>query len=392
MTINNTDAPAVNNTDALTSNNTDALASKREPKKTQLYSQHQALNAKIVDFGGWALPVNYGSQIDEHHAVRNNCGMFDVSHMTVSDITGPQTLAFLSKLLANDINKISSKSGKALYSCLLNQHGGVIDDLIVYYINDHHCRLVTNAGTNAKDMAWLQQHANDFDITVKERPELALIAVQGPKSLEICAQVLPPELAELVSSLSRFQGGFVGHQFIGRTGYTGEDGVEMIVTTELANSLWSALVDAGVQACGLGARDTLRLEAGMALYGNDLDEDHSPLECGLKWTLTFDDERDFIGKEALLNSNSENNLIGLILQDRGVLRGHQKVFIGDQLIGEITSGTFSPSLEQSIGLARVSRRLAVGEQVEIAVRNKRLKAIVAKYPFIKNGQATNTAG
>jgi len=372
--------------------NTDSAATSSQPKKTPLHAQHQALNAKIVDFGGWALPVNYGSQIDEHHAVRNDCGMFDVSHMTVSDITGEQTLPFLSKLLANDISKVSNKSGKALYSCMLNQQGGVIDDLIVYYISDHHCRLVTNAATNQKDMAWLLQHAADFNITFEERPELALIAIQGPKALDICAQVLPSELAELCSSLSRFQGGFVGQQFIGRTGYTGEDGVELIVTAEMANSIWSSLSDAGVQACGLGARDTLRLEAGMALYGNDLDDNHTPLESGLKWTLKLDDERDFIGKQALLNSDSNNNLLGLILQDRGVLRGHQQVFIGDQLVGEITSGTFSPSLEQSIALARVSRQLAVGDQVEIAVRNKRLKAIVAKYPFIKNGKATNTAG
>ncbi|MFT6407265.1 MAG: aminomethyltransferase [Arenicella sp.] len=362
-----------------------------EPLKTPLYAQHQALNAKIVDFGGWALPVNYGSQIDEHHAVRNSCGMFDVSHMTVSDVTGSQTLTFLRTVLANDIGKISSASGKALYSCMLNQDGGVIDDLIVYYIDDQHCRLVTNAGTNEKDMAWLKQHATAFDVEFDERPELALIAVQGPKALEICAQVLPPELALVVASLSRFQGGFAEQEFVGRTGYTGEDGVELIVSAELANSLWSALIDAGVQACGLGARDTLRLEAGMALYGNDLDENHTPLESGLKWTLKLDDQRDFIGKQALVDSKSENRLIGLILLDRGVLRGHQEVFIGDQRVGEITSGTFSPSLEQSIGLARVSRLLSVGDQVEIAVRNKRLKAIVAKYPFIKNGQATNLA-
>ncbi|MFT6101408.1 MAG: aminomethyltransferase [Arenicella sp.] len=372
--------------------NSDTAATSAQPKKTPLHAQHQALNAKIVDFGGWALPVNYGSQIDEHNAVRNNCGMFDVSHMTVSDITGQQTLPFLGKLLANDISKVSNQSGKALYSCMLNQQGGVIDDLIVYYISDQHCRLVTNAGTNQKDMAWLQQHATDFDITFEERPELALIAIQGPKALDICAQVLPPELASLAGSLSRFQGGFAGQQFIGRTGYTGEDGVELIVTAELANSLWSALADAGVQACGLGARDTLRLEAGMSLYGNDLDENHTPLESGLKWTLKLDDEREFIGKQVLLNSTSEKNLVGLILQDRGVLRGHQEVFIGDQLVGEITSGTFSPSLEQSIGLARVSKPLAVGDQVEIAVRNKRLSAKVAKYPFIKNGKATNTVG
>jgi aminomethyltransferase len=381
----------MNNSDIMpaTSSEPPRKALSATPSKTPLHSQHEALGAKIVDFGGWALPVNYGSQIDEHHAVRNNCGMFDVSHMTVSDVTGPQTLPFLSKVLANDIAKISAASGRALYSCMLNQDGGVIDDLIVYYIDDKHCRLVTNAGTNEKDMTWLKQHATAFDIKFEERPELALIAIQGPNALQVCTQVLPSELALVAASLSRFQGGFAGQEFIGRTGYTGEDGVELIVSAELANSLWSALVDAGVQACGLGARDTLRLEAGMALYGNDLDERHTPLESGLKWTLKLDDQRNFIGKQALIDSNSEDTLVGLILLDRGVLRGHQEVFIGDRRIGEITSGTFSPSLEQSIGLARVSLPLKIGDQVEIVVRSKRLMAIVAKYPFIKNGQATN---
>jgi len=364
-------------------------AALEQPKKTPLYSQHQNLNAKIVDFGGWALPVNYGSQIDEHHAVRNNCGIFDVSHMTVSDITGPETLPFLSKLLANDIEKVSNKPGKALYSCMLNQYGGVIDDLIVYYISDHHCRLVTNAGTNEKDMAWLKQHAKDFDINFEERPELALIALQGPNALAVASDVLDPELTEVIQSLSRFQGSFIEQEFVGRTGYTGEDGIELIVNAELANSLWLKFINAGVQACGLGARDTLRLEAGMALYGNDLDEKHTPLESGLKWTLSLDTNREFIGKAALQNTNSEKNLVGLILLDRGVLRGHQQVFIGDELLGKITSGTFSPSLEQSIGLARVSRKLALGEQVEIAVRNRRLRAVVAQYPFIKSGKPSN---
>jgi aminomethyltransferase len=359
------------------------------PRKTALYTQHQALNAKIVDFGGWALPVNYGSQIDEHRAVRSACGMFDVSHMTVSDVTGSETLAFLRKVLSNDIDKISDQPGKALYSCMLNEKGGVIDDLIVYFISSAHCRLVTNAGTNEKVMAWLKKHALDFDIRFEERPELALIAVQGPNALDVCAQVLPNDLAEATRSLERFQGAFVGSDFVGRTGYTGEDGVELIINSELANSLWSSLIDAGVQACGLGARDTLRLEAGMSLYGNDLDEEHTPLESGLKWALAMKNDREFIGRHALENSNSPKNLVGLILQGRGVLRGHQEIFIGDQAIGEITSGTFSPSLEQSIGLARVNCKLKIGDQVEIAVRNKRLEAVVAKYPFIKNGQATN---
>ena len=370
-------------------NDTNIALKQEPPKKTPLYSQHASLNAKIVDFGGWQLPVNYGSQIDEHHAVRTKCGMFDVSHMTVSDISGPDTLAFLRKLLANDIDKATSKPGKALYSCMLNEQGGVIDDLIVYYINDQQCRLVTNASTNKKDMAWIKSHAANYDITFTERPELALIAVQGPEALDICGQVLPAKLAELTKSLSRFQGGFADHEFVGRTGYTGEDGIELIVSSTLANSLWSTFIDSGVQPCGLGARDTLRLEAGMALYGNDLDESHTPLESGLKWTLSLSGDRDFIGKSALSKSTSEKNLIGLVLQDRGVLRGHQQVFIGEQLIGEITSGTFSPSLEQSIGLARVDRMLKPGDKVDIVVRNKRLTAVVARYPFIKDGQSAN---
>ncbi len=356
--------------------------------KTPLFNQHQALNAKIVDFGGWALPVNYGSQIDEHRAVRKHCGMFDVSHMTVSDVTGADTLNFLSRLLANDIKKISMSPGKALYSCMLNDKGGVIDDLIVYYVDDSHCRLVTNAGTNEKDMAWLQRQAERFDVRVSERPELALIAVQGPDALAVCSKVLPDELAKVVAELNRFQGGFAGGEFVGRTGYTGEDGVELIVSSELANTLWERLLSAKVQPCGLGARDTLRLEAGMALYGNDLDENHSPLESGLTWTVSFTDDRAFIGREAL-ETTSDKKMIGLVLSDRGVLRGHQEVFLDGQKIGEVTSGTFSPSLEKSIGLARVNCVLKIGDHVEIGVRNRLLKAIVSRYPFIKNGQATN---
>jgi len=378
-----------------TPSNSDTSALHASLNQTQLYAQHVALGAKIVDFGGWALPVNYGSQIEEHHAVRQNCGMFDVSHMTVSDVTGEDTLALLSKVLANDINKIKDTTGKAIYSCMLNQHGGVIDDLIVYYINDQHCRLVTNAGTNKKDMLWLNQQASEFDVLFEERPKLALIAVQGPNALDMCTQKLAPSIASTIGKLARFQGAFFGDElvdsdqaFVGRTGYTGEDGVEFIVSRDLANSLWQTLLKAGVQPCGLGARDTLRLESGMALYGNDLDEHHTPLESGLNWTVSLNDDRNFIGKEALKN-DSEKNLIGLILQDRGVLRGHQKVLHADQVIGEVTSGTFSPTLEQSIGLARINQQLSIGETVQIAVRQRQLTAVVARFPFVKNGHATN---
>ena len=352
-------------------------------KQTPLFAQHQKLGAKLVDFGGWALPVNYGSQVIEHHAVRKNVGMFDVSHMTVSDVTGKDTLAFLSYLLANDISKISGTSGKAMYSCMLNEQGGVIDDLIVYFINDQHCRLVTNAATNEKDMAWMNNVAASYDVSFVERPELALLAVQGPNAISVASQVLDSEFAEIVSKLKRFQGVFYGDEFVGRTGYTGEDGLEFIVSAQLANSLWEALVSADVQPCGLGARDTLRLEAGMALYGNDLDEQHTPIDCGLKWTVSISDERNFVGKSALKDP-AEYSTIGLILEDRGVLRGHQEVYQGDSIIGETTSGTFSPSLEKSIALARVktSQKPALDSVVEIAVRKKRLSARVVKYPFV----------
>ncbi|MFT5573422.1 MAG: aminomethyltransferase [Cryomorphaceae bacterium] len=357
-------------------------------QSTPLIEQHRKLNAKIVDFGGWALPVNYGSQIEEHHAVRKQCGMFDVSHMTVSDISGPDTLGYLGYLLANDINKASKQAGKAVYSCMLNERGGVIDDLIVYYLDDQRCRVVTNASTNEKDLAWMHLQSSQFDVEVKERADLALLALQGPTALAVCGQTLPPALASLIGELKRFQGGQVGAHFVGRTGYTGEDGVEFIAPAEQINTLWETFSAAGVQACGLGARDTLRLESGMSLYGNDLDEEHSPLESGLNWSVRLSHERDFIGKQALLEPSSKT-MIGLILQDRGVLRGHQKVILEGTEIGEITSGTFSPSLQQSIALARIDTPLDIGTEVQIAVRNKFLKAIVARYPFVKNGLATN---
>ena len=315
-------------------------------EQTPLLSEHLQLGARVVDFGGWALPVNYGSQVDEHHAVRNDAGMFDVSHMTVSDITGPDTIAFLRFLLANDINKANSNDGKALYSCMLNEQGGVIDDLIAYRLSDNHCRLVTNASTNEKDMAWIAQQAANFSVTFDEQPSLALIAVQGPNAIKKIAQTFP-NYADLALSLKRFQGGFVENDhdkntpFIGRTGYTGEDGVEIILPASDAIKQWQALINTGVQPCGLGARDTLRLEAGMALYGNDLDENHTPIESGLKWTVSLN-ERDFIGKASLLE-DAKSKMIGLILEDRGVLRSHQSVIINNEVVGEITRGTFSPT-------------------------------------------------
>ena len=362
--------------------------------QTPLLAEHLTLGARVVDFGGWALPVNYGSQVDEHHAVRQKVGMFDVSHMTVSDINGKDTIAFLQHLLANDIDKASANNGKAIYSCMLNETGGVIDDLIVYRLSDEHCRLVTNAATNAKDMAWIKQQAQSFEVSFAEQDQLALIAIQGPEALKRSAEVFP-NYAELIQSLQRFQGGFVTDSsaeqqahgiFIGRTGYTGEEGIEVILPAKQAILHWRNLIDAGIQPCGLGARDTLRLEAGMALYGNDLDEQHSPLESGLKWTVTIND-RKFIGKAALqeqIDNKPNFTMIGLILEDRGVLRGHQTVQLKGTAIGEITSGTFSPSLEKSIALARInsSADVAIDDVIHVEVRNKLLHCRVVKYPFV----------
>lgn len=366
-------------------------------QNTPLYSQHQKLGARIVDFGGWALPVNYGSQVDEHHAVRTSCGIFDVSHMTVSDITGPDTIPLLRQLLANDIDKAATLPGKALYSCLLNHDGGVIDDLIAYRMNDFHCRLITNAATNEKDMAWIKQQSVGFDVEFKEQPQLALIAAQGPSARQLCIdhcmEALGAACETDLADLKRFQGAFVDEEqlnFVGRTGYTGEDGFEFVIPGDTANRLWEVLLENGAKPCGLGARDTLRLEAGMSLYGNDLDDQNSPFESGIGWSVAMQNERHFIGKSAL-EQPPKNKLIGLILVDRGVLRGHQAVFNNELKIGEITSGSFSPTLQQSIGLARVGSEFQteIGAEVEIEVRNKKLTAKIARFPFIKNGQATN---
>jgi aminomethyltransferase len=317
--------------------------------------------------------------------------------MTVSDLTGPDTLPLLRYLLANNIDKAATLAGKAVYSCMLNESGGVIDDLIVYRLSDLHCRLITNAATNEKDMAWIRQQASNFNVTFDERPELALIAVQGPAARQICidhcAAILGENSASLMRELKRFQGAFSNNDsslFIGRTGYTGEDGFELVIPSDTANKLWEALIENGAQPCGLGARDTLRLEAGMSLYGNDLDERNSPFESGVGWSVAMDSERNFIGKSAL-NSSPRSKMVGLILLDRGVLRSHQAVFNAEQRVGEITSGSFSPTLQQSIALARVDAEFAaqVGDEVEIEVRNKRLKAQIAHFPFVKNGQASN---
>lgn len=358
-------------------------------QRTPLFDAHTAHNGKLVDFGGWELPVNYGSQIDEHHAVRTDAGMFDVSHMLVTDVTGDSAKAFLRKLLANDVAKLSFV-GKALYSGMLNDKGGVIDDLIVYRMNESETayRSVSNGATREKDSAHFAKIGEEFGVTLTPRYELAMLAVQGPKAVEKMLAV-KPEWADKVNALKPFVGVDLGNDwFVARTGYTGEDGVEVVMPADEAVGFFDELVKAGVAPCGLGARDTLRMEAGMNLYGNDMDDDTNPLEAGMGWTVDLKDEsRDFVGKSALVALKNEGikvRQVGLLLAKGGVLRAGMEV-VTDNGNGITTSGVFSPSLNQSIAIARVPADFK-GETAKVIMRGKELPVRVLKLPFVRNGK------
>lgn len=356
------------------------------PKRTPLYETHVAAGAKLIDFGGWEMPLAYGSQIDEHHAVRRDAGMFDVSHMCPVDIEGRDARAFLRTLLANDVDKLQ-QSGKALYSCMLNEAGGVIDDLIVYLRAGGAFRIVLNASTAESDLAWIERVRRErgLDVMVTPRRDLAMIAVQGPNAREKFWQARPQTRAAS-SELAPFFACESGELFIARTGYTGEDGLEVMLPAADAPRLWADLRAAGVAPAGLGARDTLRLEAGMNLYGNDMDATVSPLDAGLAWTVDLKTPRDFIGRAALERNGATRAFVGLTLLERGVLRAHQKVMTGHGE-GEITSGTFSPTLGVAIAMARLPCVTAPGDTVQVDIRGKRVPARVVRMPFVRNGKA-----
>jgi len=374
------------------------------PQRTPLYQSHVNSDGKIVDFSGWELPIHYGSQIEEHEAVRTDAGMFDVSHMVVVDITGTDAKAWLQKLLANDVDKLKTV-GKALYSPMLNEQGGIIDDLIVYLMNadETEYRIVSNAATRDKDMAQFHKVAEGFDVTLTERPELAMIAVQGPKAVEKLAQA-KPSWSETLSGLKPFVGADLTNiegqdWFVARTGYTGEDGVEVIMHGDDAPAFFELLKDNGIKPAGLGARDTLRMEAGMNLYGHDMDDEVSPYECNMGWTLALKDEREFVGREALVSkrkqakdNNTAMKQVGLLMTSRGVLREGMEVTINqgtdNEQTGVITSGTFSPSLKNSIAIARVPASLSEEDTVQIDLRGKGkfVDVRVLKLPFVRNGQ------
>lgn len=352
-------------------------------KRTPLYENHLKAQAKIVDFAGWDMPLHYGSQIQEHHQVRQEAGVFDVSHMTVVDIHGQEATVFLRKLLANNVDKLIP--GKALYTCMLNEEGKVIDDLIAYKIADTQYRLVVNSSTRDKDLAWIFLQGRRFKIEILEQPEVAILAIQGPKVRERISALFAADDAKKMLDLKPFHFVSIDDWFVARTGYTGEDGFEMILPQEAAPTFWNRLLGADIKPCGLGARDTLRLEAGLNLYGADMDETVTPLESNLAWTVAFEPkDRDFIGRKALeeqLHVGVQKQLVGLVLEGQGVLRNHQRVIVEGLGEGEITSGSFSPTLAKGIALARVP----AGTQNEcfVEMRGKQVLAKVIKPPFVK---------
>ncbi|MFN7552780.1 MAG: glycine cleavage system aminomethyltransferase GcvT [Pseudomonadota bacterium] len=355
-------------------------------QQTVLNAAHRRLGARMVDFGGWDMPLAYGSQIDEHHQVRRDAGMFDVSHMTVLDIRGDHARAFLRHLLANDVARLRVP-GRALYGCMLTEGGGVVDDLIVYFIEETWFRVVVNAATRVKDLAWISGRAAAFGVSLQERRDLAMVAVQGPNARRRVHGLVDPAARAAVEALPRFSACDAGALFVARTGYTGEDGYEVLLPARDAETFWDLLLAAGVRPCGLGARDTLRLEAGMALYGQDMDETTTPFEAGLGWTVAMDPaEREFVGRAALeaqLAAGVPRQTVGLVLDDKGVLRHGQRVVTakGD---GEILSGSFSPTMGKSIALARIP----AGDPgaVSVDVRGRALAVRVVRYPFVRDGK------
>ncbi|PVZ10384.1 MULTISPECIES: glycine cleavage system aminomethyltransferase GcvT [unclassified Pseudomonas] len=355
-------------------------------QRTPLYDLHLALGAKMVDFGGWDMPLHYGSQVEEHHQVRSDCGVFDVSHMTVIDVGGPAASAWLGQVLANDVSRLAGP-GKALYSAMLNEAGGVIDDLVIYRLDSSY-RLIVNAATRERDLAWLREHAGGHAVTLTERPDLSIFAVQGPRARERLASLVSHARGELIGKLRPFEGCQDGDWFIACTGYTGEDGVEILLPADQAVAFFNELVGAGISPIGLGARDTLRLEAGLNLYGQDMDEQHSPLVSNLAAAIALHpSERTFIGRAALEAEAARgpgSKLVGLVLEERGVLRAQQVVRIAGVGEGAITSGSFSPTLNKSIALARVP--VATGERAEVEIRGRWLPVRVVRPTFVRHGK------
>ena len=349
-------------------------------QQTPLIDCHRQDGAKLVDFSGWEMPIHYGSQVEEHHQVRTHAGLFDVSHMTLVDISGPDQAAYLKRLLANDIGRLDL--GRALYTAMLNVEGGIIDDLIVYR-REQNYRLVVNCATKEKDVAWMRQHAEGFDVAVETLSDYAIIAVQGPASRKMLSAVLAEADVADLEALRPFSFFERESAMFARTGYTGESGFECIVRASEGVELWQSLRQAGASPIGLGARDTLRLEAGMNLYGQDLDETICPAAANLSWTVVTKG-RDFIGQDAMAaHATSHERQIGVQLIGKGVLRAGYRLFLDDDAVGVVTSGAFSPTLARGIGLARVRTS---SKTLEVEIRGKRQAVEVVSLPFVPRGQ------
>lgn len=360
-----------------------------ELKRTPLYSLYEKYGAKTIDFGGWDLPVQFSSIKEEHEAVRERAGIFDVSHMGEILVTGKESESFLQKLITNDLSKL--KIGGAQYTAMCYENGGVVDDLLIYRLDEEEYLLIVNAANTDKDFDWMKQH-KDGDVEVENVSDrYALIAIQGPKAQLILQKIVKnADLSDIKFFKFRQNVDINGAKaLVSRTGYTGEDGFEIYCNPEDSIQIWENLLEAGedegMMPCGLGARDTLRFEATLPLYGQELSPEISPLEAGIGFAVKLNKEEDFIGKEAL-SKQKENGvsrrLVGIEMLDRGIPRHGYPVFCNDEEIGFVTSGTQSPTLQKNIGLALIKSEYSEeGKEIEVAVRKKRLKAKIIQTPF-----------
>ncbi|WP_347552898.1 glycine cleavage system aminomethyltransferase GcvT [Pseudalkalibacillus hwajinpoensis] len=358
--------------------------------KTPLYETYQAMGAKTIDFGGWALPVQFSSIKEEHEAVRTRAGLFDVSHMGEIDVRGNGALDYLQKMMTNDISKLMVNG--AQYTAMCYEDGGTVDDLLVYKQAEDHYLLVVNAANTEKDYKWLEDHLETGVSINNISSQMAQLAIQGPEAENILQRLTDVDLSTV--GFFKFQDDVLIDGIkvlVSRTGYTGEDGFELYTAWEDAPALWNVILSAGepehILPCGLGARDTLRFEAKLALYGQELTKDISPLEAGIGFAVKTGKEADFIGKSALLaqrENGLKRKLVGIEMIDRGIPRTHYPVYKGDVLIGEVTTGTQSPTLKKNVGLALIKKEFTeIGTELDVEIRKKRVSAIVVPSPFYK---------
>jgi aminomethyltransferase len=365
--------------------------------RSPLYELAQELKARLTSFGGWEMPVQFVGILQEHEAVRNAAGMFDISHMGKFTLQGKNLISQLQYLVPSDLNRL--QPGQAQYTVLLNPQAGIIDDIIFYYqgedsTGEQRGVMIVNAATTSKDKAWLLQHLDQNQVKFQDiSPEKVLIAVQGPKASSILQSFVQEDLTP-VKAFGHLEATVLGKPgFIARTGYTGEDGFEVMVDPDVGLELWRSLVKAGVIPAGLGARDTLRLEAAMALYGQDIDDTTTPMEAGLGWLVHLDTKGDFIGRSILERQKAggvQRRLVGLQMQGRNIARHAYQVLSQGVVVGEVTSGTLSPTLGYPIALAYVPTELAtVSQQLEVAIRGKAYPAVVVKRPFYRSKNRIN---